>query len=97
MKRAEINGEMVCICDPSCDGCDRRFRCLDAGVKLPAKANKKQEKAEDMNALAKAYKSTRDATLCNDAISNSEKIAILELIKQEILIEVQKNITCMEE
>jgi len=35
MKSVEINGELVCTCEPVCDDCDRRFRCLDAGVTLP--------------------------------------------------------------
>ena len=29
-----VNGELVCTCPPSCDDCDRRFTCLDAGVPL---------------------------------------------------------------
>ena len=38
MKYVEVNGEAVCACDPSCDNCERRFRCLDAGVPLPKDA-----------------------------------------------------------
>lgn len=39
--------------------------------------------------LAEAYKRVRDATLFDKTISNAEKIAILELVKHEILRNIQ--------
>lgn len=44
--------------------------------------------------MAQAYKAVRDATLCNDEITNAEKIAVLELIKHEVLCDVQAEIDC---
>lgn len=35
--------------------------------------------------LADVYKTIRDATVCNQEISNSEKVAVLELVKHELI------------
>jgi hypothetical protein len=38
-----------------------------------------------MDSLAKVFKTVRDATVCNEEITTAEKIAVLALVKQELL------------
>ncbi len=48
---------------------------------------------EDPDPMATMYRVVRDATLCKEAgVSNAQKIAILELVKAEIVRNVQAEI-----
>ena len=43
--------------------------------------------------LAAAYRVVRDATFCNEDISTADKIAVLELVKHEILTNALANLS----
>ena len=45
-----------------------------------------------MDAIAYAYKEVRDATLCNEALSSGDAVAVLELVKYEIVRRMQRDI-----
>jgi hypothetical protein len=40
--------------------------------------------------VARAYQIIRDASVCNLGITNAEAVAILELCKNELLVDMQK-------
>lgn len=42
--------------------------------------------------LADVFTKVRDATVCNSEISNAEKVAVLELVKAEIVRHMQQEI-----
>ena len=35
--------------------------------------------------VAESYRAVRDATLCNESMSAAEKVAVLELVKAELM------------
>ena len=70
MKGKEVNGEWVCTCDPSCDNCERRFRCLDAGVPLPKEAH--------------TGKVAREAAQQMDIESQVEPVPEIVLLREEL-------------
>jgi len=45
----------------------------------------KTRKPKIVDHVANAYKTVRDATVCNESLSVSEKLGTLELIRAEIL------------
>jgi hypothetical protein len=51
------------------------------------------EVTNTVDSLAEAYIRVRDATFCNQDISNAEKIAVLEQVKHEILTNTQSRIS----
>lgn len=45
-----------------------------------------------LDPMAAAYKKVRDATFCNEDLSNAEKLGVLEQVKYEILRDTQRQI-----
>ena len=41
---------------------------------------------DDLDPLGRAFKTVRDATVCNEGITLSEKIAVLEVVKHELTL-----------
>lgn len=40
---------------------------------------------EPLDEQASAYKKVRDATVCDESLSNAEKLGVLDLVRHEIL------------
>lgn len=50
----------------------------------------------DPDPMATAYRVVRDATLCQQGISNAQKVAVLELVKHEIVRNMQSHLDELE-
>lgn len=75
MKHREVSGEWVCACDPTCDNCERRFRCLDAGPTNSILQGKRTE-SQRFNTIAELQKINDRLTAANAKLRQAlERIA----------------------